>query len=258
MNETSATPIGTFVWYDLKTREFSPSWRFYTGLLGWGRNDTDRPVGRYSMIRHADRNLGGIVPIGADDAVPPHWIGYVGVGDIEACVAAAEAEGGTVPLPPTLIPGIGLFAVVCDPRGAFLSPFQWTGRSAAALPTGEGAFCWSELLTPDPFRVEPFYHGTFGWTVERGRPGAFGAYWLFRSEGRAVAGMVQRPDVTDYPPHWLHYVRVDRLGPRLEQAAALGGTVLLPPTEIPEEGLFSILRDPGGAMIGFYQGDLNA
>lgn len=253
MSEPSDSGNGTFVWYDLKTREFEPCWRFYSELFRWSRNETDRPAGHYSMIRNLDRNLGGIIPLDPDEPSRPHWTGYVGVADIESCVDAVLTEGGSVALPPTLIPEIGIFAIVSDPFGATLSAFQWTVRSAAPLPVGEGAFCWSELLTPDPYRVEAFYRAAFGWRLERGRPGAYGAYWLFRNATRAVAGMVQRPSAIEYPPHWLHYVRVTRLDGRLAQAATLGGGVLLPPTEIPDEGRFAILRDPGAAIIGLYE-----
>lgn len=258
MSPTQGPSNGTFVWYDLKTREFEPAWTFYGGLLGWSRHETDRPAGRYSMIRHQDRNLGGIVPLDHEDRVAPHWVGYVSVPDIEGCVRAVQAEGGSVPLPPTEIPGVGLFSVVCDPHGAAISPFQWTGRADDPLPTNAGAFCWSELLTSDPFGAEPFYQKSFGWKVERGRPGAYGAYWIFRNEGRAVAGMVHRPHDTDYPTHWLHYVRVETLESTLKAAEAQGGSVLLPPTDIADEGRFAILRDPGRALIGLYQGGMNA
>ena len=258
MSPTQGPSNGTFVWYDLKTREFESSWQFYGGLLGWSRHETDRPAGRYSMIRHQDRNLGGIVPLDHEDRVAPHWIGYVSVADIQACVNAAQAEGGSVPLPPTEIPGIGLFAIICDPHGAALSPFQWTGRPDEPLPTGGGSFCWSERLTSDPQGVEPFYRKTLGWTVEKGRPGAHGTYWLFRNGDRAVAGMVQRPRDTNYPTHWLHYVRVESLETSVQAALAKGGAVMLPPTEIPDEGRFAILRDPGQAMVGLYQGGMNA
>lgn len=255
MRDAGALGTGTFVWYDLKTRDFESAWAFYGKLFGWKRNETDFPVGRYSMIRLGDRNLGGIVPISHEDQLPTHWIGYVAVADVDAAARAAIELEGSVPLPPTDIPQIGRFAVVLDPHGAAICPFQWTGPADPPIPDASGSFCWSELLTPDPYRAGEFYRRVCGWTMERGRPGAYDAYWLFRAGGRAVAGMVQRPTGADYPPQWLHYVRVPRTEDASARAADLGGSVLLPATEIPGTGRFAILDDPAGGIFAVFEGE---
>lgn len=254
MSDANAPGTGTFVWYDLKTRDFESAWAFYGKLFGWKRNETDFPVGRYTMIRMGDRNLGGIVPIAHEDRLPSHWVGYVSVADIDAAAAAALDLGGSVPVPPTEIGSIGRFALILDPHGAALCPFQWTGPADPPLPDAPGSFCWSELLTPDPYGAGEFYHRVCGWTVERGRPGAYDAYWLFRAGPRAVAGMVQRPSGADYPPQWLHYVKVPGTGDASTRAAGLGGSVLLPSTEIPGTGRFAILNDTAGGIFAVFEG----
>jgi hypothetical protein len=253
MGDARSSAEGTIVWYDLLTRDFDAAWRFYGGLFGWERNETDRPVGRYTMIRRDDRNLGGIVPLKPGDSFPSHWVAYVSVTDIEACCRAASEAGGRVPVPPTDIPGIGRFAVVLDPQGAAISPFQTETAPSSPRPEGPGAFCWMELLTPDTRGAGKFYGRIFGWEMGPGRPGAFGAYWNFRNAGRAVAGMVERPAGADYPTRWLPYVRVAGLGDLAARAEQHGGGVLLPVTPIRDEGHFAILSDPSGAIIGVFE-----
>jgi hypothetical protein len=255
MGDARLSNAGTIVWYDLLTRDSDSAWKFYGALFGWTPVETDRPVGRYAMIRRGDRNLGGIVPLKSGDSFPAHWIGYVSVIDIEACCRAASEAGGRVGVPPTDIPGVGRFAVVFDPQGAAISPFQAEAPPSSPRPEGPGAFCWMELLTPDTKGAGEFYGKIFGWEVKTGRPGAFGAYWIFRRGGQAVAGMLERPAGANYPTRWLPYVQVERLADIAERAERHSGGVLLPATPIPNEGHFAILRDPSGAVIGIFEAE---
>jgi uncharacterized protein len=255
MGDTPSSHAGTIVWYDLLTRDPDAAWKFYDALFGWARIETDRPVGTYGMIRRGDRNLGGIVPLKPGDSFPSHWIAYVSVTDIEACCRAASEAGGRVPIPPTDIAGIGRFAVVLDPQGAAISPFQAETPPLSPRPEGPGAFCWMELLTPDTKGAGEFYGKIFGWEIKTGRSGAFGDYWIFRKSGHGVAGMVERRAGADYPTRWLPYVHVERLEDIAARAEQHGGSALLPATPIQDEGQFAILRDPSGAVIGIFEAE---
>jgi hypothetical protein len=59
--------------------------------------------------------------------VPPHWMVYVAVDDIDAAARKVVELGGKVCVPPTTIP-VGRFAVVNDPQGATFSLFQGKQR----------------------------------------------------------------------------------------------------------------------------------
>jgi predicted enzyme related to lactoylglutathione lyase len=54
------------------------------------------------------------------------------------------------------------------------------------------------------------------------------------------------------PPHWLGYVGSPDVDGTARRAAELGGQVLVPPTDIPNIGRFTVLRDPQGAVIAGY------
>ena len=46
------------------------------------------------------------------------WVPYFEVGDCDAAAAAVTANGGTMIVPASDIPGVGRFAVALDPDGA--------------------------------------------------------------------------------------------------------------------------------------------
>ena len=51
------------------------------------------------------------------------------------------------------------------------------------------------------------------------------------------------------PPHWMVYFAVGDCEASSKRAKELGGKVVVPPTDIPKAGRFSILSDPAGATF---------
>jgi len=58
----------------------------------------------------------------------PHWIGYVGVDDVDAAVDRIKQLGGTVYVPPTDVPNISRFSVVADPQTKALASQLCSGK----------------------------------------------------------------------------------------------------------------------------------
>src|SRR3546814_12664454 len=73
------------------------------------------------MIGRGDGgNAGGVLALNADmlaGGARPAWMGYLEVADVDAAVAAIEADGGAVHMPATDLP-VGRIAMVSDPQGA--------------------------------------------------------------------------------------------------------------------------------------------
>ncbi|MBK1613707.1 glyoxalase [Rubrivivax gelatinosus] len=114
-----------------------------------------------------------------------------------------------------------------------------------------GAFSWNELLTGDPERAAGFYAGLFGWSVEA-QEIAGGTYRVVKTaDGTAVGGIMGIPPDSPpgMPPHWGSYVTVDSVDDAIAKAEALGGTVIVPPMDIPGVGRMAVLRDPTGAAV---------
>lgn len=118
---------GTFVWNELMTPDADGAKKFYGELLGWSAADVQvqSPEGpfTYTLFKKDDRDCGGMMKMDGPmwQGVPPHWMAYVEVADVDAAAAKVTALGGKVCVPPTDIPDIGRFCVINDPAGATLS-----------------------------------------------------------------------------------------------------------------------------------------
>jgi len=111
----------------------------------------------------------------------------------------------------------------------------------------QGAFSWFELTATDLPSAQSFYTRLFGWTTEPWD--GEGEYTLIKVGGKEVAGMSQARPGQQKPPGWGVYVTVTDVDQSAEQAETLGGKVLVPPTDIPRVGRFTVLQDPQGAVI---------
>jgi len=82
-----------------------------------------------------------------------------------------------------------------------------------------------------------------------------GEYTLLnRSGGQSAGGMMAiQPEMGPIPPHWLVYFAVEKVDASLEKSVSLGGMALVPPTDIPEVGRFSVIQDPVGAVFAIYK-----
>ncbi|MEO7244684.1 MAG: VOC family protein [Rubrivivax sp.] len=112
-----------------------------------------------------------------------------------------------------------------------------------------GAFSWSELTTTDPAAASEFYGSLFGWTAETMDMGT-GPYRVLKVGAEAIGGiMASPPGAPAMPTRWSAYVTVDDIDATAERCVALGGKLLMPPTDIPTVGRMAILQDPQGATI---------
>ncbi|MDF1502922.1 VOC family protein [Roseisolibacter sp. H3M3-2] len=240
-----------FVWHDLMTTDAPRATAFYTALFGWTTQVMPLgELGDYTMVAAGEEGVGGIVPLDAAHGAPSHWVSYLETGDVDATCARAGALGGRTLVPPTDIPNVGRFAVVEDPAGAIWSPYRGLEPSPdapAVAPAGTAA--WHELLTTDPEAMAAFYGDLAGWTHET-MPMPTGPYWLFRRGGAFAGGMMRRPDGDPSRPHWLVYFAVAGADAAAARIAELGGTIVVPPTDIEDWGRMAVAVDPTGGMFG--------
>jgi hypothetical protein len=116
---------GTIGWVDL-TVDDAPALRdFYARVVGWKPDPV--PMGGYddySMIApEADRPVAGVCHRrGPNELLPPVWMIYIVVKNLEESLTAVEALGGKVVSRPGK-PGPG-HAVIQDPSGVFSTLYQ--------------------------------------------------------------------------------------------------------------------------------------
>src|SRR4051812_8614295 len=117
-------------------------------------------------------------------------------------------------------------------------------------------FVWYELMTTNMERAVTFYSSVVGWqTRDQSQPGA--PYVLFTVGGVSVSGLMDLSAEAwrmGARPSWIGYIGTDNIGASADWIERLGGTVLVPPTEIPNVSRFSVVADPQGRRSGSCNG----
>lgn len=252
---TSATAThtpGRFVWHDLITPDLEGAQRFYGALAGWTFKSQAMGPGQppYAMAYAGDRPIAGLTQAGVGSGMPPIWLGYVSVPDVDAAADAARTAGGRVALGPAEMPGVGRFALLEDPQGGALMAYKSANGDAEApeLPP-VGTFCWDQLNTTAPDAAAGFYARVFGWEAAP-FPGAEGMRVF--STGETQAGsMVHMP--VNAPAHWLTYLHVADLAAARAQVTGLGAEVLVEDVEVATIGRIAVIRDPQGVVVCLFQ-----
>jgi predicted enzyme related to lactoylglutathione lyase len=180
----------------------------------------------------------------------------VAVTDVNATDALVRRAGGTVLIPPTVVPEEGSVGLYAGPDGAVFGAWQSHRHFGAEIVTSPGAMIWSELLTRDTSAANEFFAEVFGWTPKPATDVPGVNYTVWHAGGEAVAGMVEMDDEERWPPdvrpHWLTFFGAADLGASTAYAQQLGATVEVPPFELPI-GYESVLRDPAGAQFALMQ-----
>lgn len=112
---------GHFYWNELATRDVESAKKFYADIVGWTFSTMPMDDGQTYWICEQDgKPVGGIFAmIGAEfDNVPEHWLGYIAVTDIDACIAQAKASGGKIVRAAFDVDGVGRIAILSDINGA--------------------------------------------------------------------------------------------------------------------------------------------
>lgn len=112
-------------------------------------------------------------------------------------------------------------------------------------------FVYVQLHTKDLDTAKRFYGSMFNWHFDQLDTPA-GPYVEIRV-GEGTAGGMTTVRQTDLGPHWVPYVLADDIQAMTERAAALGGTVVQGPTQLPDNSLFSVITDPDGVPLALHQ-----
>jgi uncharacterized protein len=108
-----------------------------------------------------------------------------------------------------------------------------------------------EIMGRDALRLHKFYAELFNWQVGDAMPD-MGFYSLVDGASSGLAGGIgQEPDGRG---RVTVYVQVPDLQATLDQAVARGGSVVMPPMEIPGVVTMAQLADPDGNVIGLVKG----
>jgi hypothetical protein len=112
---------GALCWNELNTRDLGKAKAFYGDVFGWEANDSEA----YTEWQLGGRVIGGAMAMGENfpPEVPPNWLVYFAVDDVDATAAKAAELGGTVIAGPITV-DVGTFVVLADPQGAVSAVIQ--------------------------------------------------------------------------------------------------------------------------------------
>ena len=122
--------------------------------------------------------------------------------------------------------------------------------------TKKGEFNWVDLAAHDFEKQSAFYEALFGWSHVDVPFGEGMMYRMFKADGHTVGGMSQlSPDMIakGQPSTWNTYLATDDVDKTVAKAAELGGTVAMPPADVPGSGRIAGIQDPTGAYVFFWK-----
>ncbi|HEX3754275.1 MAG TPA: VOC family protein, partial [Rhizomicrobium sp.] len=241
-----------FFWYDVMTSDTEAAGKFYRDVVGWEIQDSGSPG--YTLFTVGGRGVAGLMSIPEDAkamGVPPCWMGYVRVEDVDATAKRITQEGGKLHKGPIEIPGVIRLAVVADPQGAgFLIAKPVPKEAPPTLAAGTpGTIGWRELYAAEWQSAFAFYEKLFGWTkAEAHDMGPLGTYQLFAAGSEAIGGMMTKPPVVP-TPYWGYYINVAAIDAAAARIVAGGGKIINGPMQVPGDQWIVQAIDPQGAVF---------
>jgi predicted enzyme related to lactoylglutathione lyase len=126
MSDPGESAAAKIVWTDLTVEDAATVRDFYAAVIGWEFKPEE--MGGYDdyhmLAPGTDESVTGICHArGANANVPPQWLVYFSVRDVEASAAKAVASGGTIVDGPRAMGG-GQFCVIRDPAGAVCALYK--------------------------------------------------------------------------------------------------------------------------------------
>lgn len=124
--KAEAPPVGKAGWIDLTVNDVETLTDFYANVLGVETSPVDMGgYADYCLLDATGAPGAGVCHArGTNEGLPPVWLVYFVVGDIEASMARVKANGGKVLRPPKSVAGESRYCVIEDPQGTKCALFQ--------------------------------------------------------------------------------------------------------------------------------------
>jgi predicted enzyme related to lactoylglutathione lyase len=116
-----------------------------------------------------------------------------------------------------------------------------------------GKFYWNELMARDVDGAKKFYADAMGWSYDAMPTPDDGTYWVAKMGEEPVAGIfdIRGSEYDGVAEGWMPYIAVDDVDARVRKATKAGAKVMKPAFDVPGVGRIVILKEPGGAGIGW-------
>ncbi len=127
MTDNHTPPVGSIIWADLTVQDAPRARDFYRAVVGWTTSDVDMG-GYHDFCMNQPEDAGTVAGVcharGSNAHLPPQWLIYVVVEDLDASIRQCVALGGEVVAPARDYGATGRYAVLRDPVGAPFAVFE--------------------------------------------------------------------------------------------------------------------------------------
>jgi predicted enzyme related to lactoylglutathione lyase len=249
---------GHFYWADLQTSDIDGAIAFYAKLFGWTTVEIPGGPAPYCVAQLGGRSKSGLAQLAAGDAARPSWLAYLTVANVDDTLPRVEELGGTVLQPAFDVMDLGRMALVQDPTGATFALWNDTKPGQTTVHDEHGSSFWYEQHSTDIAASLAFYESLVEWESEPQDMGNGVMYYVVSTPDTtdpaqaSAAGMMQQmPSATEagVPSVWSVYFNVDDVDATAALAVEAGGTIVMPPMDIPGIGRSAHVADPQGAMF---------
>jgi predicted enzyme related to lactoylglutathione lyase len=107
-----------------------------------------------------------------------------------------------------------------------------------------------QIVAREPEKLTKFYAGLFGWKIDTNN--ALGYRAVNTQSGRGIGGGVWPSPPEGHDLVQL-FVEVDDIDAYITKATALGASVIVPKSELPDGDAMAIVLDPAGLSFGLYR-----
>ena len=114
---------GTFCWDELHTSDQDAAGKFYSKIFGWTGKVGDKDPMKYWHWQNKGKDIGGMLTLQMPN-VPPNWLSYIAVSDVDATAKRAKELGAKFLMETMEMKDVGRFAVMQDPAGAAFALFR--------------------------------------------------------------------------------------------------------------------------------------
>jgi uncharacterized protein len=242
--------VGEFCWNELLTSDEAAATKFYSAVFGWQAADFPGAGVKYTIWKNNGKGLGGLMKRPMED-IPPHWLGYVTVADVDATAKKAGEAGGKVMMPPFDVPTVGRIAVFQDPQGAALGIIQPLDKPTSCQ---ANQIVWCDIPVKDLDRAIQFYSAVLGAPVKKEQCEGMTFAMLPHEQG-GVSGCLSPAGEGNEPSQHGTLIYLNCQG-RLDQAVAAvepnGGKVFQAKHPIGPHGFRAVVRDSEGNRIALH------
>ncbi|MFJ9521096.1 VOC family protein [Kitasatospora sp. NPDC101801] len=246
---------GTPCWADAMFADVEGAKSFYGEVLGWTFGEASSEFGNYTQAYSDGKAVAAVVPPMPGAEGQSAWCLYLASPDAKATAAKITANGGTVLMDPMQVGDFGSMLLAADPGGAVFGVWQGGQHEGFEKREEPGAYCWAEVFTREPAKVDTFYPAVFPYTAQQVNDANVDFRTYSVADRPALGRMAMGQEFPAEVPSFVNvYFAVPDCDAAVATATGLGAELRFGPMTSPF-GRFAGLTDPQGANFSVIDPD---